>query len=1429
MATTRASQSPVVYGWGDCLNNKLANGIASAETKEKGSGSAVDSMLPPPPPTWTRPKKVTALTSASLSKLSETLVEEEEDSKGNGPIIIHGVACGAHNSAFIAVGGAFGEYGGMFVSGAGLSQHGTSLLCDQPEDNGGKGEKSEKGDGRMPHSPLAGPIVLPRPGPLATQPVTQVSLGNYHAALVTRTGQAYTWGWGSLGQLGHGDGNSKSEPTHVLSLYAVHQVQCGTKFTAAVTLFGELYVFGENEQGQLGLGNTQRQLSPVQCKRLAPFTVTHISCGAAHMTAVSTDSLDRAAAVNAGGFVSGGMSGSSGMIYALDSIGSTGMSDENGSEAPWSTLASFNPSTAMRPCGGVATRVWTWGQASTSGKVETLPREIVSLRGLGIMQVACGEMHSLALSSLGQVFEWKVGEIPVHVGGALQGHIVRDIDCGAYHSLALTASGKLFAWGRSKTGQLGRVDTGDMTKPGLVLFEKKSKGDDTTEGAKAKLGRSQTTAAPTTPAAKATAAPSGSPSKPSAAPPKAPSAAPSAAGKDKPSRSLSSITGSVAPSHPFVARISAGEYHNIAIVERDPRRLLLWKILKKERKYLMRLHIIVDMYMALLARMNEDEGSSPLAEGAPDWQRLLGEWSVVGTPHAITTANSPSHALYKQYHAVAATATQLQAASEPMGTLRGDRGSSTSSPRHRSASSQQLASPGSPLSHSASQSAINTASPRNANAKASGGSANAGASSPIETFRQFVGEADFEQVLHSVFGNIASIYRVHSQFVQELGRVIEESHGLGSDAGAAVDAVLTLWRFRLSFFSLYAFYADQYSVGAYHLFVLSKSFPHFQAALKAVQELALSRFAKPGHAPPDFSLKHLLLEPLRHVALETQLLRQLQDTCIAPSKLRKTLQSITGEDGPKQRPTHKAPAPPVGTSGGGVPPLSRRPSLPTRPAPPAEALPSALSHSQFAWHAPYLYTTSSVVSLDETLSHMSGLLERVCKNFNFVDATEILTATMDERGFPQISGGSVELLVKRLTHHSFTDNEFVNAFLLTYRMFITPIQFLNLLVQRYHNTFPPGLDEREKEAYTKLVRFPIQSRVVQVLLQWVQSPLSNFDWQPNVGRDLDENQKALHAAVTQFCTNVLLNDPEWKPHGLLIQGLLKAAAATQKRAFMVGPGATTSDSVANLPTSPSAMLTSPISPTTLALVADITSVLHFENSVKTMAMTIAHQDFAVLREVAAKDFLNKSWTRDNFAALAPGLHTLTVRFNGLASWAIYETVNLENVKDRTAVIAIFVQLAAHLLELRDYNAFVAIMSGLNNSSATRLKKSYSKLSTKQTHQLEHMSDLASGKENYRILRQLWTIAQPPAVPFLALTLKDLTFIEDGNPDKLEDGSTNFYKYRKMAEVIALCLSTRDIIPTTKPDTIFDAYLKKSIPIATELGDDGLYKLSKKRE
>lgn len=55
--------------------------------------------------------------------------------------------------------------------------------------------------------------------------------------------------------------------------------------------------------------------------------------------------------------------------------------------------------------------------------------------------------------------------------------------------------------------------------------------------------------------------------------------------------------------------------------------------------------------------------------------------------------------------------------------------------------------------------------------------------------------------------------------------------------------------------------------------------------------------------------------------------------------------------------------------------------------------------------------------------------------------------------------------------------------------------------------------------------------------------------------------------------------------------------------------------------------------------------------------------------------------------------------------------------------------------------------------------------------------------NYKTYRAVLATASPPCLPFLALTLSDLTFTDDGNANKTDEGLINFAKRRATAQLI----------------------------------------------
>jgi son of sevenless-like protein len=66
---------------------------------------------------------------------------------------------------------------------------------------------------------------------------------------------------------------------------------------------------------------------------------------------------------------------------------------------------------------------------------------------------------------------------------------------------------------------------------------------------------------------------------------------------------------------------------------------------------------------------------------------------------------------------------------------------------------------------------------------------------------------------------------------------------------------------------------------------------------------------------------------------------------------------------------------------------------------------------------------------------------------------------------------------------------------------------------------------------------------------------------------------------------------------------------------------------------------------------------------------------------------------------------------------------------------------------------------------------------------ELLRKLMSSDGNYEAFRTALHSESPPSIPYLGMYLTDLTFIEDGNPDKLADGLINFAKRRRIATVI----------------------------------------------
>jgi alpha-tubulin suppressor-like RCC1 family protein len=206
---------------------------------------------------------------------------------------------------------------------------------------------------------------------------------------------------------------------------------------------GEVFTWGSGEMGQLGLCPKEvstlprdsegypYQPTPISVKSLRGCRVTQVSGGDGHSLAVTT----------------------SGRIYSwgASACGQLGLQDIK--EMP--TDAEGYP-------------------------YQPEPRLIETLMGINIVQVACGDAHSVALSSDGMIYSWGGGgcgqlghpdtmfmprdeddcpyqPVPRLVEGLPPR--VKAIACGKAHTAAVLSEGLLYTWGAGACGQLGHPDT----------------------------------------------------------------------------------------------------------------------------------------------------------------------------------------------------------------------------------------------------------------------------------------------------------------------------------------------------------------------------------------------------------------------------------------------------------------------------------------------------------------------------------------------------------------------------------------------------------------------------------------------------------------------------------------------------------------------------------------------------------------------------------------------------------------------------------------------------------------------------------------------------------------------------------------------------------------------------------------------------------
>jgi len=379
---------------------------------------------------------------------------------------------------------------------------------------------------------------------------------------------------------------------------------------------------------------------------------------------------------------------------------------------------------------------------------------------------------------------------------------------------------------------------------------------------------------------------------------------------------------------------------------------------------------------------------------------------------------------------------------------------------------------------------------------------------------------------------------------------------------------------------------------------------------------------------------------------------------------------------------------------------------------------------------------------------------------------------------PVIKAASLTKLVEYITHPTTVDHRCLEAFFITYRSFTSSHVLLDKLTLRYAAPPPHNATPEEAEKYIKTQQGFIRARVCNALKHWVDRHEYDFE-------DLELRER--YAGFAQEVEEKNLKET-------LLRSLEKAIERLTARLEKIR----ITDEIRATRKRQEAL--------TQALrsfeEADQATNIREENAPKPLfpknyknpnhyimdwpAIEIARQltltDFDLFQRIQAKEFLGQAWNKEGKEEKAPSICALIERFNEVGQFLVSLIVQLEDIEERKDMLKKWIQVAEECLVMNNFHALMAIVSGLSSTAVSRLTKTWELVSNKYQHKFHALQAITVPEKNFTVLRERMASAAPPKIPYIGTSLADLTFIEDGNPDRL-DGLINFTKRHLLFVVI----------------------------------------------
>jgi len=394
-------------------------------------------------------------------------------------------------------------------------------------------------------------------------------------------------------------------------------------------------------------------------------------------------------------------------------------------------------------------------------------------------------------------------------------------------------------------------------------------------------------------------------------------------------------------------------------------------------------------------------------------------------------------------------------------------------------------------------------------------------------------------------------------------------------------------------------------------------------------------------------------------------------------------------------------------------------------------------------------------------------------NVNIWDDNE--PVSYEDESHKHISYATFNKLVEYITSPEILNVQFVQIFLLGYKAVTTPELLLKKLIERYN--VPEG---RLDPTYVEKMRM----RICIFLKQWMENRYESISdelrekvldfLKDTVSRDLpavaESIQKTISSGSMKRSLSVSSSEPPPKPK-------LPKSLSQNLSLLMIDP---------------------------LELARQLTLIL-----------------FSTFVKIDYTEFFGQAWSKPNLQnEKSPNLLRMITLFNEMSSWVSSCIVNVPKIRDRVKTMEHLVHVANELRKLKNYFGVAAFVAAFGSSPISRLKWTIEKLSPRNVQMMKDMETLLSPDSAFKNYREALKEENGPCIPHLLVSLKDLTFIEDGNPDRI-GRRINFSKQLYIYNVIDIVKKFQHISYNLEPVQSIQTFFN----LGPKYDDRKLYELS----